>query len=282
MADSILDNYRAQSLELWENQAQVWEAEREFMWAVSQEVGTWLVDQLQLEPGDTVLEIAAGTGETGYQAARKVGDSGKVISTDFSGEMVEAARNGGEERGLTNIEYRVMDAEHMDLPDDSVDGVICRWGYMLMADPDLAFAQTRRVLRPGGRVAFSVWASPDRNQWSFQPAALMVERGYLEAPQPGAPGIFALADKERIRALVTGAGFGEPRIEEVPISWTFDSFDEFWGFMSRMAGPIAFALQKLTDEQRAQIRETLRERLSEYNRDGSFEVPGLCLNVVAE
>src|SRR4051812_43636658 len=203
MSESLLDNYRQQSLETWETLAQVWAREREFLWEVSGVVGTWLVDHLELKPGDTVLELAAGTGETGYAAARAVGEQGKVISTDFSAQMVEVARSGGEEQGLTNLEYRVMDAEHMGLDDDSVDGVMCRWGYMLMADPEAALRETRRVLRPGGRLTFSVWGPADRNPWALHVALLLVERGLMAPPEPGMPGIFALADPDRIRSVVT-------------------------------------------------------------------------------
>ena len=107
------------------------------------------------EPGQTILELAAGTGETGFAAARAIGPDGRLISTDFAPEMVAAARRASERLGLANVEHREMDAERMDLDDDSVDGVLCRWGYMLMADPATALAETRRVLRPA-RAAVAV------------------------------------------------------------------------------------------------------------------------------
>ena len=99
----------------------------------------------------------------------------------------------------------------MDLDDSSVDGVICRFGYMLMADPAAALAETRRVLRDGGRLSFAVWGAPDQNLWAAIPGMTMVERGQLPPPEPGAPGIFAMGDPGRISELVTGAGFAEPR-----------------------------------------------------------------------
>src|SRR4051812_21343442 len=163
MADPLIDNYRKKSLDTWEAMAPIWAAEQEFRTRTSQDVNSWLIEKLAPASGDTVLELAAGTGEVGFQAALAVGGSGHVISTDFSPGMVETARTAGEERGLSNVEYRVMDAEHMDLDDDSVDGVICRFGYMLMADPAASLAETRRVLRPGGRLVFSVWGAPERN-----------------------------------------------------------------------------------------------------------------------
>jgi ubiquinone/menaquinone biosynthesis C-methylase UbiE len=282
MSESLLDNYRKQSLDTWESMAQVWAAEREFLWTVSQQVGTWLVDRVDPQPGDTILELAAGTGETGYQAARRVGDSGRVISSDFSPQMVEVARHGGEQQGLGNLEYRVIDAEHMDLGDDSVDGVICRWGYMLMADPGAALAETRRVLRPGGRLAFSVWGPPDRNPWAARPAMVLMERGAMPPPEPGAPGMFALADEDRIRALVREAGFEEPTIEQIPVDWTFDSFDQGFDFTMRMGGRLAAAMAELSEAERAEVREELRGQMVEFDSDSGYAVPGLCLNVVTQ
>ena len=77
-----------------------------------------------------------------------------MISTDISPVMVEAARR----RGIPDVEHRVMDMQAIDLPDSSVDGVVSRYGYMLVPDPALALRETRRVLKPGGRLAFATWA----------------------------------------------------------------------------------------------------------------------------
>jgi SAM-dependent methyltransferase len=174
-----------------------------------------------------------------------------------------------------------MDAENMDLADDSVGGVLCRWGFMVMADPAKAFAETRRVLRPGGRLCFSVWAGPERNPWASIVGATLVEREHIPAPQPGTPGIFSLADPERIRALVTGAGFGEPQIDEFPVTWAFDSFDGYWKFVSKTAGSLALAIAALPEDEREDVRETLRERTTQFESDGSFAPSGLCWNCVA-
>ncbi|MDX6659893.1 MAG: hypothetical protein QOJ55_715, partial [Solirubrobacteraceae bacterium] len=173
-----LDAYREQSRKNWGQMAQGWEDRREWMMDITGRVNEWLADRADPQPGQTILDIAAGTGDLGLHIAERVGDEGHVISTDFAPEMVDVARRQGEARGLTNVEYRVLDAERMDLDDDSVDGVVCRWGYMLMADPAAALGQTRRVLRDGGPLAFAVWMSPDRNPWAAMPAMTLVQRGH--------------------------------------------------------------------------------------------------------
>jgi len=108
--------------------------------------------------------------------------------------MLAAARRRWSELGLANVEYRVIDAEHVDLDTDSEDGVPCRFGYMLLADPAAAFAETRRVLRPDGRAALAVWAPPERNPFFTAIMMVLVQRGHLNPPEPNGPGPFALAN----------------------------------------------------------------------------------------
>ena len=157
------EEYRRTSLETWEAMAPGWERWRAVIDETSSPVRDWLLGELAPQPGDTVLELAAGPGDTGLAAAALVGGGGRVISTDVSPGMVEVARRHSTGLGLRNVEHRVMDAERIELEDDSVDGVLCRFGYMLVPDPAAACSETRRVLRPGGRLALAVWRGSDRN-----------------------------------------------------------------------------------------------------------------------
>jgi SAM-dependent methyltransferase len=276
-----LAEYRQRSLRTWDTMAPGWQRERDFMWDVARPVGEWLVSRLDPQPGQTILELAAGIGDTGFAAARELGDGGKLISTDFSPKMVDAARERAQELGISNGEFRVMDGENMDLPDDSVDGVICKWGYMAMADPDAAMRETRRVLRDGGRVCFSVWGSPEKNPWAVLPGGTLVERGHVPPPEPGDPGIFSLADPERLKSLVSGAGFGEPEIEPLPVEWSFETTDEFWGFLNRVAGSVAVVIRELPETERWAIRGQLEKNAESFRRNEGYVFPGECLNVVA-
>ena len=170
-------------------------------------VTDWLVRELAPKPGDVVLELAAGQGEVGFAVAALLGESGRLISSDFSTAMLEIARRRREELGLTNVEFRELDAEDLDLEENSVDGVVCRWGYMLMPNPAIALAETRRVLRQGGRLAFAVWASADRNPWISVASRILVAHGQMPPPDPAEPGMFVLANKKELCALVEDAGF---------------------------------------------------------------------------
>jgi SAM-dependent methyltransferase len=194
--------------------------------------------------------------------------------------MVAAARRRGAELGVANAEFQVLDAERMDLATDSVDGVLCRWGYMLMIDPGTAFAETRRVLRPGGRLAFSVFAAPQHNPWASHIGRILVARGHMAPPDPSAPGIFALADPNRVQALVTGAGFAAPQIEEVPMQWRFADPEAYWRFLTEMAGAISPVLRSLRPEEQGAVGAQLRQEVASFTHDGGYDIPGLCLNVV--
>ena len=199
-----LQTYREASRDTWGTMSSGWEDRREWLLGFTGSVNDWIVEQVDPQPGQTILDIAAGTGDLGFAAAERVDDGGRVLTTDFAPEMLEAARRNGERRGLSNVEYQVMDAERMPLDDDSVDGVVCRWGYMLMADPAAALAETRRVLRDGGTLGFAVWQTPDRNPWAAIPGMVLVQRGHMPPPEPGAPGIFAMGDRGRVEQLVAG------------------------------------------------------------------------------
>ena len=257
-----------------------WERHRLWMWEGSRAAGEWLVEALDPKPGETVLELAAGTGETGFLAAARVGNQGKLISTDFAPNMVEAAHTESQRLGLINVEHRTLDAENMDLPDSSIDGVLCRWGYMLMADPAGAFGETQRVLREGGAVAFSVFAEPERNPWAGIPDRLLADIGG-PIPGPTAPGIFAMADQERTRSLLATAGLEEKRTEDVPITWRFAGFEGCWRFLLDIAGALSVRIAALTDDQREAFREQLEEALEPYRTEEGVELPGLTRNTLA-
>lgn len=277
-----LDDYRERSLETWDKMAPGWEDRNEWMIGVTGRVNEWIVGKADPQPGQTVLDIAAGPGDLGFRVAERVGDGGRVLSTDFSPEMVSVARRLGDGQGLTNVEYRVLDAERMDLEDDSVDAVVCRWGYMLMADPATALKETRRVLRDGGSLAYAVWAPPERNAWAGLPAATLVERGHMPPPEPGAPGIFAMADPESIGSLTTGAGFAEPQIEQIEFDFRYADADDLWDALVRLAGPLAAAIENLPEDERRATREAIEETVAPFRADdGTYSIPALCWGALA-
>ena len=276
------DAYREQSLERWGRMASGWEDRNEWMIGTTAAVSEWIVERADPQPGGTILEVAAGPGDLGFRVAERIGGSGRLISTDFAPNMVDVARRLGEKRGLGNVEHRVLDAEAMDLEDDSMDAVVCRWGYMLMADPAAALVETRRVLRQGGSLTFAVWAAPDRNPWAAIPGMILVQRGHIPAPEPGNPGMFAMGDPERIREMVSGSGFDEPEVEEIEFDFRYADFDEVWAGIVRLAGPLAEAIEGLAEDERDATQTAILEGMAPYRADdGSYTTPAMSWGVSA-
>jgi SAM-dependent methyltransferase len=269
--------------EIAETMAPTWERRRAEVEEVSTPVREWMLRELRPQKGDTLLELAAGIGETGFEAAAIIAEHGRLITTDFSPAMLEAARRRGAELGVANAEYRVMDAERIELDSDSVDGVLCRFGYMLMADPAAALAETRRVLRSAGRLTLAVWGSLERNPFFGTIAISLIQRGHIPPPEPPpAPGPFNLASAERLEGLLRGAGFDEVRIEEVPVPFVLPDVDEYLSVIADTAGPIGLAVRALEEGERAAVRADAEDSLRRFATEDGYELPGVALCAVAE
>jgi SAM-dependent methyltransferase len=275
------EEYRRTSFEIWEAMAPGWERWRAQLEEALTPVREWLISEVAPNPGETVLELGAGTGDTGFAAAAILGERGRLISSDFSPAMVEVARRRGAQLRLGNVDYRVIDAERIELGDDSVDGVLCQSGYMLVADPAAALAETRRVLRAGGRLALSVWGAPERNPWASIGGRLLVERGHLPPPEPGAPGVFAMASEERTRSLLERAGFIDVRTEEVPVRFAFRDLDDYVRWVTQVAGPFAIVVRGLPEDERHVLKARLEEAFVPFEAAGGYSLPGIALCAVA-
>ncbi|HVF53612.1 MAG TPA: methyltransferase domain-containing protein [Actinomycetota bacterium] len=267
---------------LWDEMAPGWERHRAYMWSTTRHVAEWLVDNVGAREGDTILDLAGGPGDNGFLAAERVGPAGRVIATDFAPQMVETAQRRAVELELDNVETRVLDAEKMDLPDDSVDGIICRWGFMLMLDPATALTECRRVLKDGRRLALSVWGGPEKNPWVTVTGMTMTQLGYPPSGDPFGPGgMFSMANHETVRSMLTEAGFTDITIEDISVDWSFASFDEMWDWKRQVAGAIATVIKQLSPEKIDELREALRENVAMFQTDSGLTLPGVTVNATA-
>ncbi len=252
------------------------------MFEAHRQVSDSLVQKLDPQVGQTILELAAGPGETGFVVADRIGATGRLISTDVAAEMVAAARRGATERGLGNVEPRVMDAHQIDLPDASVDGVLCRFGLMLMPDPGRVVTEVRRVLSPTGRFVYSVFGPPQRNQWMTLLGTALAQCGHRMPGDPRGPGgAFSLCDPDRNRDLLSAAGFAEVEEEEIAGAMHFDSFEDYWNVQTQVSGRFASVIASLTDDETDLVRSTLRDIAGPYSRDGAYDLPTFAVVVSA-
>ena len=269
-------------LQIAEAIAPTWEGRRADIEQVATPIREWLLRELDPQAGDTVLELAAGVGDTGFEAARIVGEGGRLVTSDFSPAMLDAARRRGSELGLTNVEYRLIDAERIELADESVDGVLCRFGYMLLADPEAAFAETRRVLRRGSRVALAVWGAPEENPFFTIAGISLVQHAHIPPPEPPpAPGVFSMASPARLEGLLQAAGFENVRTEEVRGRFVVPDVEAYLSLTSDTAGPVGLALRALGASDRAEVAADAEDALRRFATPDGYVVPCVALCAVA-
>jgi SAM-dependent methyltransferase len=274
------EEHRAESLENWEAAASGWTRHARFVQEWLAPVSHWMVDALAPQPGERVLELAAGLGETGLLAAELVAPGGSVLITDQAEAMLDGAKQRAADLGIANVEFKAMNAEWIDLPLASVDAALCRFGYMLMTDPGAALAETRRVLRPGsGRLALAVWDSIEANPWFGLFAQELRDRG--EPPAEG-PGPFSMGSQAAVRGALEEAGFSVERIEAVEVIRRHESFDELWDVQLDVSVKLHNAVLSRPEAEVAEIKQALRERFAPHAAaDGSLEIPGRVLGALA-
>lgn len=274
---------RAASRELWDTAAQGWESERERMWEWSRSVGEALVDMAAPVPGESVLEIAAGPGDTGFLAAQRIGPSGRLLTTDRSQQMLAAAERRAAELGIANAEFRTLDAERMDLEADSFDVALCRWAFMLMTDPAGALAETRRVLRPGGRLALAVWGPRDGNPWNTLITDVLVDHGLTARPDLTSrePGMYRLSDRSELEQLVRTAGFEQAELRDLPVHHPFADPVEYWETTARISPTLGGALRSGAPEATAAALRDFAQRCEAYRSADGYDLPGLSIGVLA-
>jgi ubiquinone/menaquinone biosynthesis C-methylase UbiE len=276
------DEQRAEMRARWERGSVGWARHADSVRELGMPVSVWLIDQLHLQPGQRVLDLAGGPGDTGFMAAELVAPGGTLTSSDASEGMIELARTRAAAQGIDNVEFKLLELEWIDLETASVDAVACRWGLMFVSDPGAALQEIRRVLKPGGRLALAVWDSPAVNPWATIPMMSLIQLGHIEPPDPTAPGMFALADRERLHGLLEHAGFTDVVVDAVDVTRARGGLDEYFGETSDL-NPVFLELrEQLSEEQWAEIKAKVAENLAQFTADdGTLTLPGSSLVAAA-
>ena len=231
-----------------------------------------LLDAADIRPGDHVLDIGCGNGET-TRGAATLARHGRVLGVDLSARMLEQARRRATEEGLSNVDLLQADAQIHPFPPERLDLAISRTGTMFFGDPVAAFANIRRALRPGGRLVLLVWQGIDRNDWIRELREALAAGRDLPDPPPDAPGPFCFADPERGRAVLTAAGFDDvvfTGVEE-PM-WFGATAEDAFDFLSRQ-GPARFLLRDLDPEARERALAALRASVDAHVGDEGVVYP---------
>jgi ubiquinone/menaquinone biosynthesis C-methylase UbiE len=282
----MTDDATAAARQNWDVAAEGWERNADLVMRTSRHVSDWLIDHLGPRPGETVLELAAGPGDTGFEMARRIAPDGKLISTDLAPRMVDAAKRRAEAAGITNAEFREMDAQRIDLPDRSVDIVVHRMGPMLLPDPGASAREVRRVLRDGGRYGAASWGPMDRNPLFPLLGRTMAALGHVPPPPPGEDGtgpggMASMADPAKVRAVLTDAGFTDITIEDVDPGFEYRGFDELWALPSEIAGPIGEIIRGLDEAGRDRVKDAIRDAAAPFLDGDVYRFPAVAVCFLA-
>src|SRR2546427_6919777 len=184
-------------------------------------LGERAMDRAGIAPGERVIDVGCGCGDTTIALARRVGPAGLVLGIDISAPMLERAAETARAEALANVRFENADAQTHRLPASAFDVVYSRFGVMFFADPVAAFANLRAALRPGGRLAFVCWQALPENPWLFVPLRAAAQHLTLPPPPaPDAPGPFAFAAPNRVRGILPRAGFAETVPEDLRTTLT--------------------------------------------------------------
>jgi SAM-dependent methyltransferase len=209
-----------------------------------------------IQPGDQVLDVGCGAGQTTLDAAR-MAPTGAALGVDLSDALLEVARTRAAQQGVGNATFLRADAQIHRFGDGRFDLVLSRTGAMFFGDPAAAFANLARALRPGGRLALITWQAPERNEWIQVISGALAAGRQLPAPPLDAPGPFSLADPERVRALLTGAGFAGVELDplQAPMWFGADAADA----EQFILGANGWMLDGLDDAGRDRAQRALRD-----------------------
>jgi SAM-dependent methyltransferase len=264
---------RARLIKGWNRAADGWARQQLAFDRAAAPVAARMVDLADLGPGEKVLELASGLGDTGLVAAAKVGETGSVVLSDAAENMLERLRE--RTRGVENVEVKELFMEGLKFDTACIDAVLCRWGYMLLLDPRAALQETRRVLAPGGRVSLAAWTSHTDNPWTGATLPGLRDRGLLGDPERDGPQMFAWRDPHTITEALGDAGFFDPIVEQVDLTFEYANFDEWWDARLDLSPDFTNVIGELSPEERDELTEELESDLRSFTQpDGSLRLPG--------
>jgi ubiquinone/menaquinone biosynthesis C-methylase UbiE len=247
--------FKVEERKRWEEAAAGWRSMWPLLERAAQKVSDRLIALAELKEGDVVLDVATGGGEPALTAARAVGARGRVVGIDHSSAMLDFARERAAEKGIRNAEFRQADAESAELARGEFDAVLSRWGLMFLPDVAGTLKRLRGVLKPGGRFATSVWATPDKVPALSVGGAALRQVIEMPAPDPRVPGPFSLADTAQFERSIAAAGFRDIRFERMTVTFDYPSPEDYARFTSEMAFRQVIAAQPA--ERQGAIRDAL-------------------------
>jgi ubiquinone/menaquinone biosynthesis C-methylase UbiE len=249
----------------WDSVAHGWEKWWRIIEIGAEKVSRRLIELASIKVGSNVLDISTGIGEPAITAAREVGNTGQVLATDISSEMLSIAKQRAINAGLQHaIVFKQGDTGTMELPNSTFDAVLCRFGLMFLPDLDTALLNIYGSLVNGGRFAAAVWASPEKDSLFTSTMNTVMKETRTSPPPAGVPGPFSLSDENLLRNYFVNSGFKDVTIERIDVTFDFGSSKEYASFVHETAGPLHEMLSNESPERRQKILEAVSESARKF------------------
>jgi ubiquinone/menaquinone biosynthesis C-methylase UbiE len=279
--EGMLEQIRDQQKQSWNKFSAGWKKWDEWTMKFLKPTGDEIIRLLRIKEADQVLDLATGTGEPGLSIARLVPEA-KVTGCDISEGMLAVARENADLKGISNYETVVGDSCSLPFPENCFNAISCRMGFMFFPDLKLAISEMYRTLKPGGRLAISVWSAPVKNPWITTLTGTISR--YIESapPPPGAPGMFRCAAPDMIAGLLRDAEFRNILESEITGKAEFGSALSYWMNMTEVAAPIAAAMSNADKALKTAIRKEVFEQLKKDTEDEKVKLDYASLIIYGE
>jgi ubiquinone/menaquinone biosynthesis C-methylase UbiE len=274
--EAALSQIRDQQKETWNKFSPGWKKWDDLTMDFLKPMGDDIIRSLTPQGNELILDVAAGTGEPGLTIATKL-NGGKVIITDLSEGMLEVARENAAKRGIYNIDTMACDVCDLPFADNTIDSISCRLGFMFFPDMLLAAQEMFRVLKPGGKIATTVWGAPGKNFWATNVLGIINRNMELPKPPAGAPGLYRCADRGLVANLLHLAGFKNVTESEVNGKLNAGTIDVYWSFMTDVVAPVVAAMSKADDAMKAKIKNEVYAAVNEKYPSGSLAIDSSAL-----
>ena len=252
-------------VEAWRESAQYWARHRDTIRTMFMPLTQALVEHAGIHEGQSVLDVAGGTGEPSLTIAEIVGPTGSVTCTDAVNEMVETARSEAQSRGITNVQFRQCTADALPFPSNSFDVTVSRLGAMFFPDPVAAIREMLRVTKPGGSLALAVWHKSEVNPFCYVVTSVIDRHINPGVVDPDAPNAFRFAEPGKLAGIMTEAGASDVKEHvvkfniEAPISPL-----QFWTMRSQTSDTLREKLAKLSADEQTQITNEIEQAVKEF------------------
>ncbi len=275
------EEIRDQQKQTWNKFSSGWKKWDDLTMGFLKPIGDEIIASINPSGNQSILDVASGTGEPGLTIAAML-DGGKVILTDLAEEMLEIAKENAEVKGIKNIDINVCDICDLPFTDNSFDSISCRFGFMFFPDMQKAANEMNRVLKPGGKIATSVWDIPEKNFWVTATMGTIMKNMDLPPNPTGAPGMFRCCKPGLMKEIFENAGFKNIVEKEISTKLRSGTVERYWAMMTEVGAPIVAALSKADDALKEKIRKEVFELVKQKYPDGEIAIDASAIVISAE